>query len=121
MYPVAALDGLRVALPHLEHDDLAHRLDQQVDRRIAVAGDVLDARAEVVRVAHAEQDSATDGVRHGHQLPREGCGEVLLELQRRAFTLLKENVDVARLHLTPLRLTAPSSARGAPGTEPPEA
>ena len=101
--PVAALDGLGVALPNLHREHVAHPFGQHLHRRIAVAGDVLDSRPQRVGVldalhhafvVHAEQNPAAGRVGQRNQLPCEGGREALLELQRRALALLNEDVDV---------------------------
>ena len=84
-------------------DDLYGHLN----RRIAVAGDVLNASAQIVRipnprhgaiVAHSQQDPAAQSVRQRHHLAAERRRQTLLELQRRAFTFLEQDLKIGLLH-----------------------
>ena len=74
---LAALDWLAVALANVNNDHLADRFNHDVNRRIAVTGNVLYAGAEDVRirdahnravVTHPEQDPAAECIGEGHQL-----------------------------------------------------
>ena len=76
-------------------------------RRVAVAGDVLNAGPQLVRVpdtrhcavvADPEQDLAAEGIRQGHQLAGEGRRQPFLELERRAFAFLDQDIEVGRGH-----------------------
>jgi len=80
---VAALNGLGFTFADRHHDDLADSLQQDLDRRIAVAGDVLDASPQRVGignplngsvVAHSQQDPAPCCIGKAYQLAGKGRG-----------------------------------------------
>jgi hypothetical protein len=100
--PVAALHRLGAALADHHDDHGADRLHHQLNRWIAVAGDVLDVGAELVRVPDprhgaivpdSQQDLASQRIRQGHKLTGEGRRQALLELQSRAFALLEKDLE----------------------------
>ena len=95
------------ALADRHHDHLADPLQQDLDRRIAVAGDVLDTGAQLIGignpldgavVAHPQQNPAPCGVGKGHQFAGEGRGKALLVLQHDAFALLEQDVEIGGFH-----------------------
>ena len=105
--PVGALDRLVLALPDMDHDDAIDRLHDDLHRRIAVAGEVLDAGAKGVRVldaddgpgvVHSHEDLPPGRVREARELARQGLGDALLEFDRRALPLTDQEVDIGSGH-----------------------
>ncbi|MDE0670808.1 MAG: hypothetical protein OXH72_03600 [Caldilineaceae bacterium] len=73
----------------MDCDHWTDRFCMYLNRRIAIAGDVLDTGTQTVGVlyadhgsviAYAQENSAADGIGKGHKFPRERRRESLLEL-----------------------------------------
>jgi len=104
---VAALDRFRTALADVHHHHLTDRLDADFDRRIAVAGDVLDPGPERVAIGDPDHCSVildpkenlpSHGIGEGCEVSRYGRGQCFLVFQHGAFALMKDDVHVAPLH-----------------------
>jgi hypothetical protein len=105
---VAALDRLGVALADRHHRDFSDTLQENLDRRVAVAGDVLDAGPQLVRVADpcdravvadAEQNLSAQGVGQGHELAGKGGGKALLVFEQSPFAFLEQDLECRWVHL----------------------
>lgn len=104
---VAALHRLGAALAHSHDHHGTDRLHDQLNRRIAVAGEVLDAGSELVRVsdprhgavvADSQQDFASQRIGQRHNLAGERGRQTLFKLQSRAFTLLEQDLEIGPFH-----------------------
>src|SRR5215510_5169754 len=76
-------------------------------RRVSVAGDVLNAGPQLVRVpntrhcvvvADPEQDLSAQRVCQRGELTGEGGGETLLILQHGSLTFLEQDIELRRIH-----------------------
>ena len=104
---IAALHWFGIALPDVDREHVADRLDLHRDRRIAIAGDILDPGAQCVGVPdsgydavipHAEKDLPSDGVGQRDHFACERRREAFLVLQSCAFTLFEEDIEVSLCH-----------------------
>ena len=109
---IAALDRLGVAFTDVHGENSSNGFNPDLHGRIAIPRDVLDAGAQPIGVldpadgaviTHAQKNLPADGVRQGDHLPGERRRKVLLELDRRAFALLKQDFKVPRRHAEPSR------------------